>query len=161
MKFASKRGPLPAILVAAALMGVSGTARAELPLCNAGTPNRLNVEIEGLRTTQGQIAITLYGDDSSRFLTRGGSLGVHRQPVETPVTHACIALPQAGGYALTVYQDVNNDGAFNRSLFSPSEPWGLSNDPPTVLGIPSFKSVRFVTHPGDNTIKIRMRFPRH
>ncbi len=163
MIFAPKGGPLPAIAFLTALLGVCGSARAELPPCDgAATPNRLKLEIVGLRSTQGQLAITLYGDDPSRFLTRGGSLGVHRQAVEAPVSHVCIALPDAAGaYAVTVYQDLNRDGAFNRSLFSVSEPWGLSNDPPTILGIPSFHSVRFTTHSGDNVIRIRMRFPKN
>jgi uncharacterized protein (DUF2141 family) len=159
---ASKRGPVSAIAILTALLGGFGVARAELPLCNgAATPNRLKIEIEGLRTTDGQLAITVYGDDPTRFLTRGGSLGVHRQPVEVPVSHACIALPGAGAYAVTVYQDVNHDGAFNRSLFGPTEPWGLSNDPPTILGLPSFKAVRFETHAGDNVLRIRMRFSKN
>ena len=162
MIFAPRGGRLPAIAFLTALIGICGSARAELPLCSgASTPNRLKLEIVGLRSTDGQLAITLYGDDPSRFLSRGGSLGVHRQPVEAPTSHACIALPDAAGaYAVTVYQDLNRDGAFNRNLFGPTEPWGLSNDPPTILGIPSFKSVRFTTHPGDNVIRIRIRSPK-
>ncbi len=161
MVFASKGGLFPAISLVAALLGAVGVAHAELPLCNSATPNRLIVEIDGLRTTEGQLAITLYGDDPSRFLQRGGSLGVHRQSVEPPVSRVCIALSAPGTYALTVYQDVNHDGAFNRTIFSPTEPWGLSNDPPTFLGIPAYNRVKFATHAGENTIHIRMRFPKH
>jgi uncharacterized protein (DUF2141 family) len=52
---------------------------------------------------------------------------------------------EPGEYAASVYQDVNEDGEFNRKgiLKLPGEPYGLSNNARPRFGLPGWKRVKF------------------
>ncbi|MFC7554920.1 DUF2141 domain-containing protein [Pseudoroseomonas wenyumeiae] len=64
-----------------------------------------------------------------------------------------------GIYAVAVYHDENNDHDFNRTLLGmPAEGYGFSNDAPTVIGLPSFESVRFQVGPEGARVPIRLRY---
>lgn len=138
-----------------------GAARADVAPCDgAASRTRLNVVVDGVRPAGGLIAITLYADDATRFLVHRGQIGVFRTPAVAGTTRACIALPDAGVYAIAVYHDANGDYRFNRTAIGlPAEAWGFSNNPPTLLGLPSFASVRFQTQPGDNAVRIKLHYP--
>ena len=59
----------------------SGGATAQQPDCTGHEgPVRLYVDVEGVRKAEGLIAVTLYVDDSRRFLAKRGSLYVGRSP---------------------------------------------------------------------------------
>ncbi|MEI9964494.1 MAG: DUF2141 domain-containing protein [Caulobacteraceae bacterium] len=151
---------LGAVLALAAAGGAA--VAAEEPEClGPPGPSRLLVTIPNLGSSDGLIAATLYPDDSGRFLVHHGQLYVQHVKAEAPETRFCLWLPdEAGAYALVVYHDANGDHKFNRTkLGLPAEGYGLSNDPPTFLGLPTFSSVRFKTHAGDNPIQIRMHYP--
>ena len=152
-------GVIAAAALLGAFLGASGVARAELASCTDGPAAvRLQIDVDGVRSKEGLIAITIYPDDPSRFLVHHGQLGILRTPAQVPVVHVCAALPSAGRYAVVVYHDANGDMKFNRTpLGGPAEDYGLSNDPPTFLGLPNLESVLVVTRPGDNAIHIRMR----
>jgi uncharacterized protein (DUF2141 family) len=71
----------------------------------------LLVHVGGFRERSGTVRIVLYGSDPARFLARGGA--VHR--VDVPVSRSgtmqiCIAVPQAGRYAVAVRHDENGNG---------------------------------------------------
>ena len=155
------RQTLALVVACAGLMSGPGQAWAALPTCDeAATGARLRVAVQVVRAAQGVITFTLYPDDPGRFLAHKGSIGVLRVPAEAPSTEVCIALPGPGVYALAVYHDANGDRRFSRNAIGlPTEAYGLSNDPSTILGLPSFRSVRFTTEAGDNTIQIRLRYP--
>ena len=72
---------------------------------------RLIVTVSNVRAAQGLIAVTLYADDSSRFLARRGSLYVGRVPARAGVTRVCIHVPRPGLYGLAVYHDATPTGA--------------------------------------------------
>src|SRR5688572_13937210 len=94
------------------------------------SPVRLTVIVENVRAARGLIAVTLYADDSRRFLARRGSLYVGRVPARAPVTRLCIHLPSTGIYALAVYHDADGNRSFNRNaLGMPAEGVGFSNNP--------------------------------
>ncbi len=125
-----------------------------------GTPTatRLQVTVTGVRSAEGLVTVTLYPDDSRRFLVSKGKIGLVRVKAESPVSRVCLALPGPGHYAVVAYHDVNANRKFNRTAIGlPAEDYGVSNDPPTVLGLPSFSKVRFPTRTGDNAITIRLR----
>src|SRR4051794_26294295 len=94
-------------LVVAALCAASAAA-AEEPDCTGHKgPLRLYVNVEGVRSDKGLVAVTLYADDSSRFLAHHGSLYVGRVPAKAPTTRVCIYVPAPGVYALAVYHDAD------------------------------------------------------
>jgi uncharacterized protein (DUF2141 family) len=128
-----------------------------------GTPGgaavRLVVQATGVHNGAGEVAFTVYPDDRSRFLAKGGKLLRARVPARAGNTVACFWLPP-GGYAIAQYHDENGDHNFNRTLWAPKEGFGFSNDAPTSIGLPSFASARFVLPAGGTTVRMQMRYRR-
>lgn len=120
----------------------------------------LNVNIEGVRNSDGLVAVTLYADDSRKFLAKKGSLEVSRFPAHAGTTRACIFVPRPAVYAVAVYHDEDGSRKLNRNgLGIPTEAFGFSNNPSTVAGLPAFRSVRLnVARPGLTT-RIQLRYP--
>ena len=109
---------------------------------------------------KGEMVVTVYPDDPRRFLAHHGQIAGLRRPSEAGSTTLCVRLPASGRYEAVVYQDLNSDGRFNRNVVGlPTEPYGLSNDPPNLLGLPRFRSVQFEVHAGDNTLHIPLHRP--
>jgi uncharacterized protein (DUF2141 family) len=147
-------------------LAVPALARADSPPVAGGcqgTPSdtRLIVEVEGVRSGDGLMAVTLYPDDPQRFLAHHGSLKVVRVPAHAGATDVCLFLPTPGYYAVAVYHDANGNRHLDRSGFIPQEGSGLSNNPQvSLLHWPSFKASRFPTHAGDNRIAVALHYPR-
>lgn len=120
---------------------------------------RLVVEAVGLRNAAGEVAFTIYPDDKRRFLARGGKLLRARVPARAPVTRACFNL-QPGFYAVAQYHDENTDHDFNRTLVTPKEGFGFSNDAPTSIGLPKLETARFALPEGGRVMRMRMRYRR-
>ena len=120
----------------------------------------LNVVVEGVRSSNGLVAITLYADNPSKFLVRKGSLYVGRVDARAGTTRGCIFLPKPGVYAVAIYHDEDGDKSFDRTgLGLPAEGFGFSNNAATLAGLPQFKSVRLnVPKPG-LTSRITLRYP--
>jgi hypothetical protein len=90
-------------LVLTGLLSVGPAGAAIAADCTGpGSDVRLYVNVEGVRGAEGLIAVTLYADDSKRFLARRGSLYVGRIPAQSQTTRVCIHLPDTGVYALAV-----------------------------------------------------------
>ncbi len=127
-----------------------------------GTPSKtwLKVVVEDVHSGKGEIAMTIYADDPSRFLVHHGSLFIERAAATAGTTNACIFLPKPAVYVVAIYHDENANGSFDRnSLGLPVEGYGFSNNPPTLLGLPAFRSVRLdVVHSG-LTAHIRLTYP--
>lgn len=120
----------------------------------------LRVVVDGLRNGQGQVAITLYADDSSRFLVKHGSLYVGRTRAVAPVTNSCIYVPHPGVYVLALYHDENANQKFDRTAIGlPAEGYGFSNNPSTLFGLPSFSSVRINVSRSGMTAHVHMKYP--
>ncbi len=137
------------------LAGATQARAAETPCDDTPAAVHLSIVVDRVMASKGRLAVTVYPDDRRRFLAHHGQVAGLRRPSEAPSTTLCVRLPVAGRYEAVVYQDLNDDGRFNRNLLGlPKEPYGLSNDPPNLLGLPSFKSVQFEVHDGDNTIHI-------
>ncbi|GAA0307219.1 DUF2141 domain-containing protein [Sphingomonas oligophenolica] len=127
-----------------------------------GTPSatRLYVTVQGVRSSQGLIAVTLYADDPKRFLVKHGSLYVGRVAATAPTTRVCIHLPAPGTYAIAVYHDINGNQKFDRNMLGlPKEAYGFSNNASTFFGLPSFSSVRIAVPHNDMAISVKLKYP--
>ena len=149
---------------AVAAAALAGAASAETREACEGRPGgsavKLVVEAHGLRTAEGEVAVTVYPDDASRFMARGGKLLRDRVPAAQPVTRACFWLAP-GVYAVAVYHDADANHDFDRDLIGrPLEGYGFSNDAPARMGLPPLRTVRFRLPPGGLSIKVRMRYLR-
>lgn len=138
---------LPAAAEAAPCGGVQGP----------GTV-RVTVDVHNVRDAKGEVAMTVYPDQKRRFLAKGGKLARVRVPAVAGTTSGCFWLIP-GSYPFVVYHDANADRDFNRTLFVPKEGYGLSNDAPATMGMPSFERVRVAVGPGQTNVRIRMRYP--
>jgi uncharacterized protein (DUF2141 family) len=152
--------PLLALIAAGSLPSAAALA-GEAECLGPPGPSRLLVTLKDMRSSDGIVAATLYPDDPHRFLVHHGQIYVQHAKAEAPATHMCLWLPETDvAYALIIYHDANANHKFDRTAIGiPKEGFGLSNDPPVFMGLPTFKSVRFKTHAGDNAIQIRMRYP--
>lgn len=154
-----------ALAVAALAIGLAGPAAAPAfaqgPDC-VGRPGPIHIwfNVQNLRSSDGLVAITVYADDSKKFLAKRGSLYVGRTPARAPATRVCVFLPHTGVYAFAVYHDRNANRKFDRTAIGlPAEPGGFSNNPSTFFGLPSFSSVRLnVPRNGmSTTVKLKDR----
>ena len=120
----------------------------------------LNVVASGLRNSNGLLAVTLYADVPSKFLAHHGALSVGFVKAATGTTNACIFVPQPGVYVIALYHDENANKKIDRSGFGlPVEGYGFSNNPPTLVGLPSFRSVRLNVPRSGLTTRITMKYP--
>lgn len=152
-----------AMIAAAGMAHAEGLAGplADKDCAGRKTGARLTVQVGALRSNAGQVAITVYPSDPERFLAPRGKIFRERIKTTAPMTQACFHLPSAGAYAVAVYHDANGNKDFDRNTLGvPMEGYGFSNDAPTRYATPSFDAARFVVKAGDNTIRIKMRYPR-
>jgi len=151
-------GAIAAVQFASASPAV---AQADPPAgCTGKTPTGvwLNVVADSVRSSDGQLAITVYTDNRSKFLTKGGSIWVGRVKAQKGSTRGCVFLPKTGVYAIALYHDENGNGKFDRNPL-PLEGYGFSNNPTTLAGLPAFTSVRLNVPNTNLTTHIQMKYP--
>jgi uncharacterized protein (DUF2141 family) len=151
-----------ACVAALTLSSAPAAAQSAPPPGCTGTPSAtwINVVAEGLRNGNGLLAVTVYADDPSKFLVRHGSLHVGRVNANAGTTRTCVFVPRPGVYALALYHDENGNRHFDRNgLGIPAEGFGFSNNPPTIAGLPSFRSVRPNVPRTGLTARVQMKYP--
>jgi uncharacterized protein (DUF2141 family) len=161
------RGSRNAVFALAAVLGaaVSVPADSQTPSPPPGctgpaSATWLNVVASGLHSGNGLLAVTLYADIPSKFLAHHGSLYVGRVTAHAGTTQACIFVPQPGVYAIALYHDENANQKFDRTMIGlPAEGYGFSNNPPTLVGLPSFRSVRLNIPRSGLTTRVTMKYP--
>jgi uncharacterized protein (DUF2141 family) len=154
--------PVAAGLAALLTAPVNAQGGATPPAGCAGPASAtwLNISAENLRSGNGELAITLYADDSRKFLAKKGSLYVGRVPARAGTTRACIFLPRPGVYAVALYHDENANRSFDRTgIGLPAEGYGFTNNPATLAGLPAFSSVRLNAPRTGLTARIQMKYP--
>jgi uncharacterized protein (DUF2141 family) len=156
-----------ALLLPLALLAGTGSAAPAVPRALQGSgcqgpPSNvtLTVNVQGLRSGKGLIAVSLYADDKKKFLVKKGSIYVGRVDARAPATRLCMHLPAAGTYALAVYHDEDASRKLNRNFVGlPTEGFGFSNNPKTFMSLPAFSAVRLnVPRTGMETT-ITLRYP--
>jgi uncharacterized protein (DUF2141 family) len=105
----------------------------------------LRVVATNVKSDQGKIYIWVYDkkDDwlSDRYRTQKSVTVAGNRTDDTVTTE--LLLP-AGEYALSVFQDVNDDGKLARNFIGiPKEPAGLSNNLRPRFGPPKYKDAKF------------------
>ena len=127
-----------------ACSGMQATAAHAAPACIGPVSDLwVNLTVDRVRSSKGLITATLYPDVPKRFLVKNGSLYVASTPATAGQTRFCLFVPRPGHYAIAVYHDEDSSGTINRGgLFGiPTEAVGFSNNPTTLFGPPSLKSV--------------------
>src|SRR5687767_13817091 len=101
----SMRSFLVRIMIVLAAASVAAPAFAQGDCTGPPSAVRFYVDVENVRSSRGLIALTLYPDESRRFLARRGSLYVGRVPARAGTTRICIHLPSTGTWVFGVYHD--------------------------------------------------------
>jgi uncharacterized protein (DUF2141 family) len=155
------RGVLASLVMAGATASAEPQGAAAPAGCTGpASATWLHVVASGLRNSSGLLAVTLYADTPSKFLAHHGSLYVGRVNAVAGMTSACIFVPQPGVYAVALYHDENGNQKFDRTgIGLPAEGYGFSNNPPTLVGLPSFRSVRLNVPRSGLTTRITMKYP--
>jgi uncharacterized protein (DUF2141 family) len=117
----------------------------------------LTVEILGLESDEGSVAVALFSSPES-FDQRTGAVATGTvAPQDGRATWSVANLP-AGTYAVAVFHDLNDNGELDRTtLGPPAEPYGFSNNARGTFGPPRFESAAIELPPGPHRIKIGVR----
>jgi uncharacterized protein (DUF2141 family) len=143
MPIPQRTAALPVLLLLAAIAPAA-----------AGT---VKVTATNIRSDQGSIIVWVYDNAdnwlSDRWRTQK-TITVSGNRTGDSVTLE-LTLP-AGEYALSVFQDLDNDGKLGRNFIGlPKEPAGLSNNARPRFGPPRYKDARFAV--GDASVEQRIR----
>ena len=130
----------------------------EVPCAEAAAP-ALEVRVLGARSDDGRVVVTLWGGDRAKFLKHHGWIARGDAPLHGHTAEVCFALPGPGIYALSLYHDENGNGHFDRTMLGmPQEGYGVSNDAPTTMGLPSFDTTRMTVGPAGGVATVHLRY---
>lgn len=148
---------IPSIAIAAAVLW-SGSASVSAAADNInqddfvfehvsckGGDNEIRIVVTGVKKAVGLITADLYLNDQEHFLHGGeGRVKKVKFAAKEPRTQFCMTVPEAGEYALAIYQDKNANGKFDKNALGlPAEPWGVSQNPKILFGPPSVEEALF------------------
>ncbi len=103
-------------------------------------PYSMLVTIRNIKDAKGIITIDLQGDNPAIWLKKGSKLARFRARPEKGQIEVCIPVEKPGMYAAVLYQDKDINFELNRNFLGlPSEPYGVTNDPPMNFGPPGMK----------------------
>jgi uncharacterized protein (DUF2141 family) len=123
--------------------------------------NSVDVSFTGLKSSQGQVCISVYagpqgfpdGGKGSDFVTTRCS------PITAEAATLTLTDLKPGNYAIVAHHDLNGDGTMNKGSFGiPEEGFGFSNNPEIGFSSPSFDETKFAVAAPQATVKILMRY---
>lgn len=123
---------------------------------------RLWVKVTNIRNDRGQVVINVYGDKPDEFLEASARVARERVPAKAGAIEACIPVPKAGAYAISVFHDEDGNRKVTKNLLGmPVEGYGFSNDAPVSMmppGPPRYTDARFQVGTGLTALSITMRY---
>ena len=147
----------PAALLAALLAAVAPGAEA-VEACGQGA-DEIIVRVNAVRSDSGSIVAVLYGDNPDDFLKKGRRLDKVFEPATEGTVDVCLTAPEPGTYAVAIYHDENGNAKFDKNWIGiPNEGYGISNNPTTFLGPPSFEQAKFEALEGSTVIDIEVKY---
>jgi uncharacterized protein (DUF2141 family) len=128
----------------------------------AATPQgtcTLTVKVKGIRNAKGKIGVVLYGKEDGFPLDPSGAVARKLTDIDPKTMTATLVFENlpAGSYAATVLHDENLVGKMEFDAQGvPIEGYGVSNDPDSSSGPPSFDAAKFTVAGPDTAIVISM-----
>lgn len=118
----------------------------------------LNVTIEGIRDTRGDVYLALFRNPQN--WPEGGRAEYQERRKAAPGAVAFRLTGLAPGtYAAASFHDENGNGRFDRSLIGmPQEGWGVSNDVRPGLRAPTFREASFTLPPEGGSLTIHLGY---
>ncbi len=124
-------------LVAAALPASAPTAPA------LGGPTSILIEIEGLRSSHGQVMACLTADPKTFPDCQKDPHALHLTAPAINGENVQFKSVQPGRYAVALFHDENGNGRMDKMLMVPREGYGFSRDAPIQFGPPKFGAASF------------------
>ncbi len=138
--------------VVLALLAVSSQVSAADTGCDEKGDQWLEVQVEGLMDTRGDVVVELHPD------VEGDYLDVLVDRIRVPTAQAsqtlCLAIPEPESYIVVVLHDRNA----NKKLDIIDDGFGFSQNPTLGLGTPGREEVAFVARPGRNAMVIILNY---
>lgn len=132
---------------------------AAAPAPASADPSTVTVKVKGIRNAKGKIDVVLYASSAGFPLDPSGAAAMKQVDIDPKTMTATIVfekLPQ-GAYAATVLHDENLVGKMEfDSQGMPLEGYGISNNPDSSSGPPSFDDAKFKVDKPDVAIDISM-----
>jgi uncharacterized protein (DUF2141 family) len=155
-----------AVLASSAAMLTAQTQAVPAPASTTPAPatpsqntSTLTVRVKGIRNAKGKIAVVLYGDAKGFPLDPSSAFAIKQVDIDPQTLTATVVfekVPQ-GVYAATVLHDENMVGKMEfDSQGTPLEGYGISNNPDSSAGPPTFDESEFTVSPPDAAIEIAM-----
>ena len=146
---------------ALALLAATGADAAVGPdarVCDANSGSAFLVNVRGFKSGHGMLRVQLYGGNPADFLKKGRKLRRIDVPVRgTGAIPVCVAVPQAGDYAIAVRHDIDGNGKSGWT-----DGGGFSRNPKlSLLDLkPSYQKVRVPVGGGVRPIDVVLNY-RH
>jgi acyl-CoA reductase-like NAD-dependent aldehyde dehydrogenase/uncharacterized protein (DUF2141 family) len=106
---------------------------------------QLTLHVDNIESQAGSLAFNLFSSEKGfpSHFKMAVQHGFVKIPDDLKVTIIIDSLP-LGTYAVSVYQDINNDQKLNTNFLGiPTEPVGVSNNPKPRMGPPLFSAAKF------------------
>ncbi|WP_321478973.1 DUF2141 domain-containing protein [uncultured Bacteroides sp.] len=98
------------------------------------------IVVDGMEELKGSLIIAVYNSDTT-FLKKPAF--VAKRAIHSDTEKVKIDLPE-GEYAVSLFQDVNDNGKLDRKEFGiPIEKYGFSNNAKGKMGSPTFEEAKF------------------
>ena len=81
--------------------------------CAPGKPS-VFVHVAGFKQPRGEVKLSVYGSDTSRWLAKKGRISKVKVPVTGRAMDICMPVPAPGRYAVVVHHDFNDNGTRDR-----------------------------------------------
>lgn len=131
-------------------------AMAEQP-CHT-RPYSVLITVQNVKEGRGLITADMHDNNPERWLKGGQHLVRVRVPAIKGETKICVPVAEPGTYAIAIYHDKNANRRFDKNFLGlPSEPYGISNNPPINFGPPSLEDSAFKVEGQLVPITIRLR----
>jgi uncharacterized protein (DUF2141 family) len=116
----------------------------------------LEVQIDNIKTHEGQIILALY-ENADTFMGDSPLKWEFVKVDNSPVKVLFKDLPP-GEYALSIIHDINNNKKLDKNLIGiPKEPFGFTNNVMGTFGAPSFEDAKVILENSDKTLIIELR----
>ena len=136
------------IILLGMTFGLAATAAAD--------SGRLIVELTGMKSDKGQLVYAMWS--GSEGWLESNTIREGSAPIVDGVSELRFDGLPYGEYAISVYQDRNENGKLDTGLFGiPKEPFGFSNDPKLGFGPPKYKDSAFMLEAPEYSIQIPVK----
>jgi uncharacterized protein (DUF2141 family) len=151
--------PVLAQFAPAAAQSLASKKTPTVAQAQATASSTLNVQIDGLRNTDGQVCVSLYSKPESFPKERDAALQSRCVKITANPMQVTFRNLKPGNYAIAMLHDANGNGKDDRNFIGmPTEGFGFSKNPVVRVKAPSFSDAAFAVEGTNTNIKIQVQY---